>query len=173
MNIQKISIAIPFVMWIPLMVPLWLTSILTGTLYYAATLFGTSYMIVVPLIMVRYFEKRSIVQRLGMQSGRLLICILLIIISVLAFFTVTTMEWIAFSTIVLAPIPEEMFFRGYMMGRFVSGERISINLKTMIGLILATLVFCISHIFHGYSIVELSSLFLVSLVFFRNFLLDY
>jgi membrane protease YdiL (CAAX protease family) len=166
MNKQKLNIAIPFVMWVASIIPLWLASVLTGTLYYVVALCVTSYMIVVPLLMIRYFEKESIVQRLGMQSGKFLLCVLLAFTSVLAVITVTTVEWIAFLTVVLAPIPEEMFFRGYIMGRFLNSEKISINLKAMIGLVLSSLVFCISHAFHGYSITLFFGIFLVSLTLF-------
>lgn len=165
MEREKVSLVAPLAMWAPLMFLLWLTSVLTGTWHYFVALSVIIYMVLVPLMMMRYFEKESIVQRLGMQSGKFLVCVLLAIASVLAFFTVTTREWAALLPLVLAPIPEEIFFRGYIMGRFAK-RRMSITLKSAIGLVLSSLVFSISHVFRSYWTTNFLVLLLASLLVF-------
>lgn len=172
MNRKKVSAFLPFIIWFALLPLLWLTSRTRGvTSYFSASLIAI-YMIVVPLTMVRFAEKQSITERFGLRSARFLILVFLVLTSIAATIIMTATDWNASYAVLLAPIPEEMFFRGYFLGRFTN-RNTSKSTKAAVGsLLLSAAVFSLSHIFRPYSIPDYLSLFEFGLVTGFTYLLS-
>ncbi len=164
MNRKKVSAVLPFIVWFALLPLLWLTSRTRGvTSYFSASLVAI-YMIVVPMTIVRFAEKQSITERFGLRSARFLILVFLVLTSIAATIIMTAADWNASYAVLLAPIPEEVFFRGYFLGRFTNGNT-SKSTKAAVGsLLLSSVVFSLSHIFRPYSVPDYLSLFEFGLV---------
>lgn len=159
MNRKKVSVILPFIAWFALFPLLWLTSRARGiTSYFSASLIPI-YMIVVPMTIVRFAEKQSITERFGLRSARFLILVFLVLTSIAATIIMTAADWNASYAVLLAPIPEEVFFRGYFLGRFTNGNTSKSTKAAVMALLLSSVVFSLSHIFRPYSVPNYLSLF--------------
>lgn len=146
----------PFIIWSFYFLLVWFTYQAEGNSAYLLALSVTAYTIFVPIITVKLVEKQSLVQRFGLQSSRFLILIFLVIVSTFATFVSGNASWDYFSGIVLAPITEELFFRGYIQGKLMD-RNFSDDLPTLswkvlwrsilIPVLVASTIFGISHIF--------------------------
>lgn len=96
--------------WLGLLIILYIDNLLFKIETY---LIYPTYMIVVSLILVKYLEKESIKERFGLQKhnvlGLLLGCLVFVI-----FLAISGTQEIR--GVIIAPITEEIFFRGYMLG---------------------------------------------------------
>jgi membrane protease YdiL (CAAX protease family) len=121
------------------------------------------YYLVVPIGIIRFVQKQSVIERFGLQSLRYLALAFVIIISLaIVFLSGIVNNLTAFSSIILAPIPEEIFFRGYMLGTLRSQKA---NLKLFLGsILLVSTTFAFSHSFK-YDILGTAPVFALGFVF--------
>lgn len=129
-----------------------------------------AYMVVTPFLLTRFFEKRSIKERFGFQrknvSGLLVATYLGLII--VYFFDVTN-----FSGVFLAPLLEEIFFRGYMLGSFVALKNNEWKWRSTIAPMLFTsFLFAFGHLFNYYPTFPLSMWFLTVAIFIGSLALS-
>ena len=151
----------PILMWFLFLLLLWLTSNSEGGIHYLSLYLLPFYLFAIPFGMVKFIEKESIIKRFGLELERLLFLILLGITAILAILNMTAANWIAFSNVLLAPIPEEVFFRGYILGRLSKGIKSSDSAKVWGGsLILSSAIFSLSHAFTGEPLVLFEFAFL-------------
>jgi len=147
--------------WLVLLLLLWLTSNSEGVIHYLFLYLVPFYLFAMPFGMVKFIEKQSIIKRFGLEPERLLFLILLGITAIMAILNVTTTNWTAFSNVLLAPIPEEVFFRGYILGIFSKGIKSSDSAKVWgSSLILSAAIFSLSHAFTGEPLVLFEFAFL-------------
>lgn len=164
MDRQKVLLILPFVVWLALFPLLWYASWVGGPLYYFLSCSVAVYLIAASIVVVKLSENRSAIQRFGIQSGRLLILVLLVLTSVVATLVTTSANWYAFLAVVFSPVPEEIFFRGFILGTFTDGN-MSKSLKVVVGsLLLSSLIFSVSHIFRSYFFPDFLGIFLFGLV---------
>jgi len=122
--------------------------------YYVSATVIAAYFVVVSIGFVRSVEKQSIIQRFGLQTPRTAMLVFLVAVSVVLTSFLNDADWNAVVPVVLAPIPEELFFRGYILGGFRKWVRIGRRLdwlKMMAGpVLLSSAIFGISHVFRNY-----------------------
>lgn len=151
---QRILTILPFVIWSSVLLLLWCKSSTEGLLSWFLFFLLPIYLVTSSLAIVKHVEKQSVVQRFGVQPARLLFLSLLALTSLAATFIMTNSDWASFSGVVFAPIPEEVFFRGYMLGRWINGGT-SKSLKLKVGfLLLSSVIFSLSHFFAGYALTD-------------------
>lgn len=154
MNRQRVTVILPFVVWLALLPSLWLSLVLTGIAYYLMLCVTVVHEIIVPMLIVRFVEKQRVSQRFGFQRSRVFVFFSLIGMSALAMYLTMNVDVAAVSNMVLAPISEEIFFRGYVLGRFRSNnafENVTSTLKFMCFVVISSIVFTFSHVFTGYT----------------------
>jgi membrane protease YdiL (CAAX protease family) len=144
---KKTLSVVVIIAWVILFALLWLLSILpirnvpTFSVY-----FVNFYMIVVSIGVIRFVEKQSVIERLGVQSWRYLALALLSFVSLVAVYFSRILNPTAFTPIFLAPVSEEIFFRGYMLGRFRNEETLNSRWQFAY-LFFVSVAFALSHIF--------------------------
>lgn len=119
-------------------------------------------LVVVPLGIIRFLEGQSIVERLGLQSWKYLGLIVLATISIawVSFFkSIMSDPYLAFFTIVLAPIPEELFFRGFMFGEFKTRQSLKSTKLLIFYSVSSSIAFGLSHFEQGLDGVFWASIF--------------
>lgn len=158
MKKNKFLNILPFIVWFPLYFLLWLTYQARGNWYYLFASLVPFFLVLVPIAIVKFVEKQNVIQRFGFQRNRLLIIESLPIVTFLAVavFGRTIDLWNSLYAVVLAPIPEEIFFRGYIQGfiqsRFTKKQP-EVNVPTMnwkmawVPILVSSMTFAVSHIF--------------------------
>lgn len=113
------------------------------------------FMVIVPLLSARYIEKRSITEKFGFERRPLLgmVSFIFISLSILFYF-----DLYDFGAVFFAPLTEELFFRGYMLGFF--SESNHKDLKNILidswWILYTSILFGLSHLFvDGYSITSM------------------
>lgn len=146
----KKVLILPILLWLVFLLLLWLTSNSNGGIHYLFLYLLPFYLFAIPFGMVKFIEKQSIIKRFGLEPERLLFLILLGVTAILAILNMTAANWIAFNNVLWAPIPEEVFFRGYILGRLSKGIKSSDSAKVWgSSLILSAAIFSSSHAFTG------------------------
>lgn len=181
MNKNRFLTILPFIVWFPLYFLLWLTYQARGNWYYLFASLVPFFLVLVPIAIVKFVEKQNVIQRFGFQQSRLLIIASLPIVTFLAVavFGRTINLWNSLYAVVLAPIPEEIFFRGYIQGfiqsRFTKKEP-EVNVPTMnwkmawVPILVSSTIFTVSHIFR-YSDFTILFLFPAGLLYGLLFLM--
>jgi len=147
MDRQKGFSILAFAAWLILMLLLWLNSWASGNLHSFSTYLVAIYLIAMPVGAVRFIEKQSIIERFGIQAFKFLLLMLLIFTSLWVTYLSGVVDWTAFVSLVLAPIPEEIFFRGYILGRVTNGKTKLTLRRALFAHLLASLIFALSHVF--------------------------
>lgn len=164
MDRKKFLNILPLIVWFTLLLLLWFQFQARANLYLAVSVIF--YLVFASVIIVRSVEKQNLIKRFGLQSERLLILALLLIVSIFAVFEIGTNLWNNFFSVVLSPIPEEIFFRGYVQGRFMKRDpkilrmmsRKMMLVSTAGSIFVSSLIFAISHYFR-YSIIGILPMF--------------
>jgi len=104
------------------------------------------YVLIVSFGITKFLEKESIVERFGFQTKNSLglfisICLGL---SVLYYFNKDINNFYSINSAILAPLIEEIFYRGYMLGTFSKNSKNEVNLWIII---LTSTLFSLGHIF--------------------------
>ena len=157
-----------FLPWIILLALLWLyysplavdsvRSFLTYLIYF--------YSVLVPVGLVRIVGKQSVVERFGLQGWRYLALAVLGFVSLAVTFLSGIVISTAFLSVVLAPMQEEVFFRGYMLGRFRNEKKLRNPKVFLASVLLVAGAFALSHIFTpGIRIDDVLLLFLAGNIF--------
>jgi membrane protease YdiL (CAAX protease family) len=120
------------------------------------------YFLAVSLGIVRFVEKQSVIERFGLQSLRYLGLVTLVGIDLYAIYLSGILMWTAFTSVLLAPLTEEIFFRGYMLGEFRKDNTVGIR-QAVICIFLVSAAFALGHIFVYQSLSNLFCIFLSGL----------
>jgi len=154
MNNRAFFVILPVLVWLGLLFILWLTSLATGFVYYVLVSVSFVYEIAVPPVIVRTIEKQNLTGRFGFQSWRKGILFYLILASILSIQFSVGMKWEALLAILLAPILEEFFFRGYLLGSFKGKETLQNPTRLIGSILLSSIIFSVSHVFVRYSPID-------------------
>jgi membrane protease YdiL (CAAX protease family) len=122
-----------------------------------------AYFVLLPIVIIRFFRKQSVAGRLGLQPENFLGLALLILFLLLTVNFSGLNPNNAFFTVFAAPISEEIFFRGYMLGEFRNNETIQ-SYRAILYMFLISGAFALAHSF----VVEAASvlyIFAISLLY--------
>jgi membrane protease YdiL (CAAX protease family) len=117
------------------------------------------YFLAVPLGIVRFVEKQGIVERFGLQPLRYLGLATLVVADLYLVYLSGLLKWTSFTSVLIAPMTEEMFFRGYMLGEFRNDDTMDI-LRPILYWLLTAAAFTLSHVFVYQSLGNLFCVFL-------------
>ncbi len=102
------------------------------------------YFIFVSFGMIGFIHKISVIKRLGIQNLRYFTLGLTIIISIGARYLLGIANPDSLTSLVIAPLSEEIFFRGYLLGNFKTQNS---STKRIYGsIVIISILFTISHI---------------------------
>jgi membrane protease YdiL (CAAX protease family) len=96
--------------------------------------------------MTKFVHKQNIIESFGLQKWRFLSLIFLVIVSIAASYLYNADNQSLFFSIVWTPIPEEIFFRGYLLGRLKNMK--ATKKFNFAFVILVSLIFSLSHLFN-------------------------
>lgn len=108
----------------------------------------SSYMVITAFLLTKLYEKRSIVERFGLQRNNVLgllasICLGLIIVYNFG------VEYL--TGIIIAPFIEELFFRGYLLGaRRRRSDQWEWTADQLVWISFTSILFALSHVFKYY-----------------------
>jgi len=108
------------------------------------------YFFAIPIGMITFVEKSNVMARLGLNSLRFLGLIslsLVSLVSVYFLFGPSLAESSAINVILLAPFLEEVFFRGYLLGRLKNERTLRSSLLFVSAISLTSTLFTLSHVF--------------------------
>jgi len=173
MGIMKISLqslGAVILTWIGLMVLL-LVHAFFGR-QSATQLVYSGYMLTVSFLLIELFEKRSIVERFGLQRNNMLG---LIVAVCLGFILVWYLGWEYLTGVISAPMVEELHFRGYMLGASSKlGEKHEKwRLSELLWILFSSLLFTLSHIVKYYPTFPSSMGSLLLSIFFAGLVLGF
>ncbi len=103
------------------------------------------YFIFVAFGMVRFVHKTSILESFGLLNWRYFSLVILMVISIGARYMSGIAMPNTFTSIVIAPISEEVFFRGYLLGCFKTKN--ATTTKAFSSIFFVTFLFTLAHVF--------------------------
>lgn len=127
------------------------------------------YMLATSFALTKFLENRDITERFGLQRNNVIVLLIFTYsgLAIAYFFDISKVD-----LIFLAPLIEEIFFRGYLLGTLFEschskGKRISCELKCIS---VTSLFFSLTHIF-GHDPTQLSTYIQLLMVFLGGFFL--
>ena len=170
MKISLQSLGAVILTWIGLMILLFVHAFfgrqLTTQLVYSC------YMLTISFLLVELFEKRSIVERFGFQRNSVLGLVVAVCLGfILAWYL--GLEYL--TGVISAPMVEELYFRGYMLGAFnkLGENHEKWRLSELVWILFSSLLFTLSHILKYYPTFPSSTGSLLFSLFFASLVLGF
>ena len=110
-------------------------------------LLSFGYMLITSFLLTKFYEKRSIIERFGFQRNNALGLLFVTYLGLLVVYYFDTYD---ITAIFLAPLFEEIFFRGYMLGTLCNTNEWKWRLIDLGWIIITSLLFALSHVFRYY-----------------------
>ena len=107
-----------------------------------------TYILIISFALTKFFEKESIIKRFGFQTRNLIILLIAtcLALALLHFLKVNIFNFSVINFAIIAPLMEEIFYRGYMLGSFCR-KTDEMNRESLKWILLTSILFSIGHIF--------------------------
>jgi len=133
--------------WLGYMILVWLHYNL-GKWGLMTALLCYTYILIISFALTKFLERESIIERFGFQTRNLII-LLIATCSALVFLYYLKVNIFNFSVInfaIIAPLMEEIFYRGYMLGSFCA-KADEMNIESLKWILFTSILFSIGHVF--------------------------